>query len=249
MERRVDQPDDDRQAVHRPEDALEVALLEDLELGHRGIEGADRLGLVGAQLLAGSDLGLGPRRRRWRRGSRPHDLEPLALTEHVLGAAQADALRAVARGPGRPPRACRHWSRRPCAGSRRPSPGRLELGLVLEAGRDRRQRADETSPVEPSRLIQSPSLKLVPVGRGRVSARSPRSAPRSPRRMACRSGARRPPRGRSRRLARSGCPPRRPCRGIIGRGLDADEDDLLAAADPLDRDIGVEDGPPDGRAR
>ena len=32
VERRVDQADDDRQAVHRPEDALEVALLEDLEL-------------------------------------------------------------------------------------------------------------------------------------------------------------------------------------------------------------------------
>ena len=38
VERRVDQADDDRQAVHRLEDALEVALLEDLELGHRGVE-------------------------------------------------------------------------------------------------------------------------------------------------------------------------------------------------------------------
>ena len=53
MERRVDEPDDDRQAVHRPEDALEVALLEHLELGHRGVERGDRLGLVGVERLAG----------------------------------------------------------------------------------------------------------------------------------------------------------------------------------------------------
>ena len=42
VERRVDQADDDGQPVHRLEDALEVALLEDLELGHRGIEPRDR---------------------------------------------------------------------------------------------------------------------------------------------------------------------------------------------------------------
>ena len=55
VERRVDQPDDDRQAVHRLEDALEVALLEDLELGHRGVEGRDGLLLVGGERVAGGD--------------------------------------------------------------------------------------------------------------------------------------------------------------------------------------------------
>ncbi len=35
---------------------------------------------------------------------------------------------------------------------------------------------------------------------------------------------------------------------VVGRGLDADEDDLLAAADPLDRHVGVEDRLADGRA-
>ena len=35
---------------------------------------------------------------------------------------------------------------------------------------------------------------------------------------------------------------------VVRRGLDAHEDDLLAAGDPLDGDVGVEDGPPDGRA-
>ncbi len=36
---------------------------------------------------------------------------------------------------------------------------------------------------------------------------------------------------------------------VVGRGLDPHEHDLLAAADPLDRGVGVEHGPPDGRAR
>ena len=36
---------------------------------------------------------------------------------------------------------------------------------------------------------------------------------------------------------------------VVGRGLDPDQDDLLATPDPLDRVIGVEDGAADGRAR
>ncbi len=72
-----------------------------------------------------------------------HDLEPLAFAEHVLGAAQADALRAVAPGlrglfglvgvgPDLHP-----------ADLVGPAQDRLELGLVLEPRVDRRQRADE----------------------------------------------------------------------------------------------------------
>ena len=41
VQRRVDEANDDGQPVHRPEDALEVALLEHLELGHRAIEAGD----------------------------------------------------------------------------------------------------------------------------------------------------------------------------------------------------------------
>ncbi len=40
VQRRVDEPDDDGQPVHGREDALEVALLEDLELGHGAVEGS-----------------------------------------------------------------------------------------------------------------------------------------------------------------------------------------------------------------
>ena len=46
VQRRVEQADDDRQAVHRLEDALEVALLEHLELGHRRVEAVDGLLVV-----------------------------------------------------------------------------------------------------------------------------------------------------------------------------------------------------------
>ena len=122
------------------EDALEVALLEDLELGHRGVERRDRLGLVGRERLAGRGLRLGPGRDVGDEDRATHDLEPLALAEHVLGAAQADALGAVAAGlrgllglvgvgPDLHP-----------ADLVGPAEDLLELGLVLEAGLDGRQR-------------------------------------------------------------------------------------------------------------
>ena len=114
MERRVDQADDDGQAVHRLEDALEVALLEDLELGHRGVEGRDRRLLVGARASSpAARLRLGPGRDAGDEDRAADDLEPLALAEHVLGPAQADAAGRRSSGPGPPPRACRRSSRPP----------------------------------------------------------------------------------------------------------------------------------------
>ena len=74
MQRRVNQADDDGQAVHRLEDALEVAALEGQQLVQ---------GLVALVLVLGQDHAL-------------HDGQALLLEEHVLGAAQADALRAEA---------------------------------------------------------------------------------------------------------------------------------------------------------
>ena len=49
--------------------------------------------------LAGLDLDPGTHGRAGDEDGAAHDLEPLALAEHVLGAAQADALGAVAAGP------------------------------------------------------------------------------------------------------------------------------------------------------
>ena len=77
MQRRVDQPDRHRQAVHRLEDPAEVVALQRQQLGQRGLLPASSLG--DDQVL--------------------DELAALA-EEHVLGAAQADALGAEPPGPG-----------------------------------------------------------------------------------------------------------------------------------------------------
>ena len=73
VERRVEQPDGDRETVHRREHGLEVGDLRPLEFGQR--RGLGRL--VVAQNEAA------------------HDRQPVGSQEHVLGAAQADATRTV----------------------------------------------------------------------------------------------------------------------------------------------------------
>ena len=73
VQRRVEEPDGDGQAVHRLEDLGEVLALQRQERGQR---------LLDAGLVLGDDQLL-------------HQLAPLA-EEHVLGAAQADALGAEA---------------------------------------------------------------------------------------------------------------------------------------------------------
>ena len=72
MQRRVEQPDRHRQPRHRLEDSLEVALLERQEPVERGAAG--RLVVREDHLL--------------------HDGQALLAEEHVLGATEADALRA-----------------------------------------------------------------------------------------------------------------------------------------------------------
>ena len=213
VERRVDQPDDHRQPVHRAEDALEVALLEDLELGHRRVEGRDRLGLVGGQGGAGRPSRLGPGGGVGDEDRAAHDLEPLALAEHVLRPAQADALGAVAAGHGRLLGLVGVGPDLHAADLVGPAEDRLELGLVLEPGGDRRQRAEED--------LAGRAVDADPVALGERGRRSPRPSRRRSRcgardsrpRTACRSGGRPPRRGSWRRRARSGCPGRRPCRG------------------------------------
>ena len=87
VERRIEQADGHRQAVHRLEDADEVLLLV-------GLEG--REGLLPPLLVVGED-------------HLPHVDDPLALEEHVLGAAEADALGAELAGLDGVVRACRRW--------------------------------------------------------------------------------------------------------------------------------------------
>ena len=137
----------------------------DLELGHRGVERGDGLGLVGRRAS---------RRRRRLALARvaafatriaPRTISSrVALAEHVLGPAEADALRAVAAGLRGLLGLVGVGPDLHAADLVGPAEELLELGLVLEAGLDGRQRAEvERSPVEPSRLTQSPSLNVGPV--------------------------------------------------------------------------------------
>ena len=156
MQRRIEEPDDDRQAVHRLEDPLEVALLELLELRHRGVEGGDRLLLVGVERLARRGLRLGAGRLVRDEDRVTHDLEALALAEHVLGAAQPDALRTIAPRLGGLGLVGVRPDLHP-ANAVGPAEDRLQLGLVLESSLDRRQLAEvqgaggavEADPVTP----------------------------------------------------------------------------------------------------
>ena len=93
VQRRVEQPDRHRQAGHRLEDALEVGLLERQQPVERGAAA----GLVSARIISCIDR------------------QPLLAEEHVLGAAEADALGAELARPRRVGAACRR-SRAPSAG-------------------------------------------------------------------------------------------------------------------------------------
>ena len=166
VERRVDEADDDRQAAHGLEDAPEVALLERLELAHRGVEAGHHGLLLRAQRLAGGDPVLGPRGLERDEDRVAHDLQPLALAEHVLGAAQADALRAVAAGQGGLFRLVGVGPDLEAADVVGPAQDLLQPGLVLEADLHGRQGAqvDLTG-----RAVEADRVALLegdPVGRG-----------------------------------------------------------------------------------
>ena len=135
VQRRVDEADDHGQAVHGLEDALEVALLEDLQLGHRGVELADGMAVVGVERLAGSQPRLGPRGDVGDEDGAAHDLQPLALAEHVLGAAEADALGAVGARQGGLLGLVGVGPDAHAPDVVGPVQDLLQLGLVLEAGR------------------------------------------------------------------------------------------------------------------
>ena len=95
VQRRIEQADGDRQAVHGFQGRLDVALDEREELGQRF---AALLGGLAEDHLAQQEERL---------------IAALAV-EHVLGAEQADAFGAEGAGAWAHPRACRHWCGRPC---------------------------------------------------------------------------------------------------------------------------------------
>ena len=138
--------------------------------------------------------------------------QPVRRHEHVLGAAEADALGAeLARLGGVLGRVGVRAHAQP-AELVRPAEDRLEV--LVDRGRDERHRADD----HPARAaVDREQVALAQLVRRRCVTRPRRRrrsrAPRSRRRTACPSRARRPPRARSSRRAPSG----RPARGS-GRG-------------------------------
>ena len=166
VQRRVDQPDGDRQPVHRLEEPAKSARCS----GSSSSRASRRSGSSRARIM------------------RLHHRQPLGLEEHVLGAAQADALgpeRARALGVRA---GSRRWPGRPAGGTRRPSrAASISQGPRVGGASCRAARA-KTSPVVPSTDTQSPSR----THRGRrvarlLGSRPPASITRPPR--ACRTAA------------------------------------------------------------
>ena len=193
-----------------------------------------------------------PRRLRLRPGRDARDedraaddVEPLAFAEHVLGPAQADAAGRRSSGPGRPPRACRRSSRRAIRRSSSAQPR-----IVWSSGWSSKRASTvgiaptKTSPVEPSTLIQSPSSKVRPLSDAAGALRAvvdDQLGAAGDARLADLAGDDRGVRRGAAAGGQDALGHGHPVE-VVGRGLDPDEDDLLAAADPLDRDVGVEHG-------
>ena len=178
VQRRVEEPDRHRQARHRLEDPLEVGLLVRQELVERGA----------ALLLARGHDHLA------------HDREPVLGHEHVLGAAEADPLRAEL------PRLRRVLGRVGVRAHLQPAelvgPPEDRLEVLVDLRRDEVDRAEDHpagAAVDRDRVALA---ELVAVERGLLRRRGRPRAPRSRRRTACPSRGRRLPRARSCRRGR-----------------------------------------------
>ena len=203
------------------------------------------------ELGPGGGLRLGPGGGHRDEDRATHDLQPLALAEHVLGPAQADALRAIAASLGgflglvgvRP-------DLHP-ADLVGPAQDPLELRLVLEPGFDGRQCADvqrtarsiETDPV--TLLELRPGDVAVRLGAGVVDHQVRRT------RHAWLADLARDDGRVGGGSASGGDDPLGHGHAVevIRRGLDPDEDHLFAAVDPFDGGVGVEHRAPDGGPR
>ena len=111
MERRIQEADGHRAAVHRLVHGLEVALLIGQDLGQ---------GLLAVLDVVGND-------------HLAHGLDAVALEEHVLGAAQADALSAEVDGLLRRRGGCRRWCRPSACGTVSAQPMKRPKSPEMEA--------------------------------------------------------------------------------------------------------------------
>ena len=178
VQRRVEQPDRHRQAGHRLEDGLEVGLLERQEPVER---------VATPRLVAREDHLL-------------HDGQPLLAEEHVLGAAEADALRAelaCLRGVVGVVGVRAHPEAAQAVG---PLEDRLEV--LVDRGRHERNLADDDAAGAAVDRDHVAFAQLVPADADASWRRRRCRGRRSRRRTACPCRARRQPRARSCRRAR-----------------------------------------------
>ena len=158
----------------------------------------------------------------WRTGG-----DALGVEEHVLGAAQADALGAELAGHA-------------AVGGRVGIGADLHAAELVGPGHERGEVADQlgldvgtspamTSPVDPSSVMMSPSLTVAARRCAACARRMSMSRRRSPATQGMAHAARDDGRmAASCRRGRSGCPGPRACRGCPRAGLDAHQDHRLA---------------------
>ena len=209
------------QPVHRLEDLLEVGLLDLAQLLERG-------GLL---------------RRRLGQDHAAHDRQAVLAEEHVLGAAQADALGAEAAGVGGIGAVVGVGPHRQLALADLvgPAEDRLELGRRL--GRAQRTAPSTTWPVEPSREMTSPSWTTTSPTVNCLPAILMASAPTT-------AGVPQPA-GHDGGVRHEAAPGGEDALGdhhpvdVLGAGLAAHEDDLLAPVGRVGGVVGGEVHPPD----
>ena len=130
-----------------------------------------------------------------------------------------------------------------------PAQDALELGLVLEPGRDRRQRPQEHLA---GRAVEADLVALAERdavrGRGLGAVVDEQLVAAGHARLADLAGHDGGVRGRPAAGGQDALRHGHPVE-VVRRGLDAHEHDPLAPPDPLDGDVGVEHGPPDRGAR
>ena len=225
VERRIEQPDRHRHAGHRAEDALEVRLLH----GENPLQGgAAAVGRVGEDHL-------------------PHHRQPLLDHEHVLGAAEADPLRAeLARLGGILGRVGVRADGEP---TKPVSPLEHRLEVLVDLRRHEGNLAEDhaaRAPVDRQQIALR-ELMAVDVRDAGLDVDGEPFAPGHAglAHAACDDGGvRRHPSVRREHALRVQQPV-----DVVGSRLPADEDHRLARLAQLLRPAGVEDDPPRSRAR
>ena len=226
MQRRVEQAHGDRQPVHGGQDVDEVLPLDLAQLLQR------------RRLL----------RRRVGQDHAAHHGQAVLAQEHVLGAAQADALGARATGRWRRPRRCRRWPARPGGPVRMSS---AHDSTVAKAGGG----AAAVSGTWPATTMPGPAVEGDPVALVRVTSPTVTEWAGQAQDLGPDHGRLAPAPGHHGGVADQTAPGGQDPLGgqhavhVLGRGLAAHQNDLLAPLRRRGGVVGREVDPAHGGAR